>query len=94
MTLTAPNGGETLNIGLSFPVTWTSSGTLGNVKLEYSTNAGVRLDDPIVASTANDGSYSWTVPNAPSANCLVRVSETDGNPSDASNAVFTIGTPG
>jgi hypothetical protein len=38
LTLTAPNGGEVLNVGQSFAITWTSSGTLGNVKLEYSIN--------------------------------------------------------
>jgi len=91
LTLTAPNGGELLNVGQSFAITWTSSGTLGNVKLEYSTDNGSHWI-AIIASTANDGSYSWTVPNTPSTNCLARVSETDGNPSDQSNAVFTIGT--
>ncbi|OGD18270.1 MAG: hypothetical protein A2W03_14105 [Candidatus Aminicenantes bacterium RBG_16_63_16] len=90
LTLTAPNGGEVLNVGQSFSITWTSSGTLGNVKLEYSTNSGTNWTT-IIASTENDGSYSWTVPNTPSITCLARVSETDGNPSDTSNAVFTIG---
>ncbi len=91
LTLTAPNGGEVLNVGQNFAITWTSSGTLGNVKLDYSTNSGANWT-AIIASTENDGSYSWTVPSAPSINCLVRVSETDGNPTDQSNAVFTIGT--
>jgi len=89
LTLTAPNGGETLNVGQSFAVSWSSSGTLGNVKLEYSTNGGTGWTT-IAASTENDGSYSWTVPDSPSTNCLVRVSETDGSPSDTSNAAFTI----
>jgi hypothetical protein len=91
LTLTAPNGGELLNVGQSFSITWTSSGTVGNVKLEYSTNSGTNWTT-IIGSTPNNGSYSWTVPNTPSINCLVRVSEVDGDPWDVSNAVFTIGT--
>jgi len=44
-------------------------GTIANVKIEYSTNAGSNYST-VIASTANNGSYSWTVPNAPSVNCL------------------------
>jgi protocatechuate 3,4-dioxygenase beta subunit len=92
LTLTSPNGGEALTAGLVHDITWTSTGTVGNVKLEYSTNSGAAWT-AIEASTPNDGSHAWTVPSAPSTTCLVRVSETDGNPSDTSNAVFTINTP-
>lgn len=89
ITVTSPNGGEVWDAGSVRHITWTSTGTVGNVKIEYSTNNGGSWA-AITASTANDGSYSWTVPETQSSNCLVRVSETDGAPSDVSNAVFTI----
>jgi hypothetical protein len=71
-------------------ITWSSTGTLPNVKLENSVDNGTNWTT-ITASTANDGSESWTIPNNVSSQCLVRVSDAaDGNPADVSNAVFSI----
>ena len=61
----------------------------GNVYIEYSTNNGTDWSD-VIESTTDNGSYSWTIPDEPSTNCLVRVSDTDGSPSDQSDDVFTI----
>jgi hypothetical protein len=87
----SPNGGENWLVGSSHNITWTSSGTSGTVRIEYSTNSGSSWTS-IIASTPDDGSQSWTIPNTPSTSCLVRVSDTDGNPVDVSNSVFTITT--
>lgn len=88
--VTSPNGGEAWDPGTSHNITWLSTGVAGNVKIEYSTNDGSSYTT-IAGSTANTGSFSWTVPNTPSANCRVRVSEAaTGIPSDVSDAVFTI----
>ncbi|MCP4217192.1 MAG: hypothetical protein GY765_21285 [bacterium] len=89
ITVTAPNGGESWGIATSENITWSSTGTVGNVMIEYSTNNGSSWTT-ISASTDNDGSYAWTVAAAASTQCLVRVSETDGSPTDSSDAVFTI----
>jgi hypothetical protein len=91
LTVTSPNGGEVWAGGSPQAITWTSTGTVGNVIVEYSTNGGGAWTT-IIASTANDGTHPWTVPNVPSALCLVRVSETDGSPSDVSDTAFTITT--
>ncbi len=92
ITVTSPNGGETWEAGFSYPITWTSSGSVGNVKIEYSINSGASWIE-VVSSTPNDGSYNWTIPDNPSDTCLVRVSETDGQPSDISDGPFTIFLP-
>ncbi len=92
LTVTSPNGGETWDVGSSHDITWNSDGTSGSVKLEYSTNNGSNWST-ILASTADDGVHAWTIPDAPSIQCLVRVSDTDGTPTDVSNAVFTINAP-
>ncbi len=91
LTLTYPNGGENLSGGDVESITWESTGTgVPDVRLEYSTDGGTNWET-IIASTTNDGSYSWTVPSTPSTTCLVRVSDaTDGDPVSQSNAVFTI----
>jgi hypothetical protein len=90
ITVTAPNGGESWTAGTSQDITWTSTGTIANVNIDYSTNSGGNWTS-VVAGTANDGSYPWTVANAPSTTCLVRVLDAaDGSPTDTSNSVFTI----
>jgi RHS repeat-associated protein len=89
VTLTSPNGGEAWSVGVSHDITWISFGSVGNVKIDYSVNNGSNWIE-IIASTTNDGTYNWTVPDNPSTNCLVRISETDGVPTDTSDAVFSI----
>ena len=93
IVVSSPNGGETWDAGQIRNITWTTTGTIANIKIEYSTNNGSSYST-VVASTTNTGSYPWTVPNTPSATCLVRVSDAaTGTPADVSNAVFSIVTP-
>lgn len=87
--VTSPNGGESWEVGSQQAITWTSEGSVGNVKILYSVNNGGAWTE-IVSSTTNDGSYDWTVPDTPSSSCLVKVAETDDTPSDVSDALFTI----
>ena len=58
--------------------------------MEYSIDSGATWTT-IVSGTSNDGHYSWNVPNQPSTECLIRVSEF-GNPSinDVSDVTFNI----
>ena len=88
ITVTSPNGGESWEVGSVRNITWTSTGTVGNVMIDYSSDNGSYWTT-IMASTANDGTHPWTVPDALSTTCLVRVSETDGSPTDTSDAVFS-----
>jgi len=76
-TLNSPSGGENWIIGNGYTISWTSSGSDcgANVKLEYSTNGGSSWTT-ITSSTANDGSYPWTIPNAPTTQARVRVTDT------------------
>ncbi|NIM13263.1 MAG: hypothetical protein GTO45_14215 [Candidatus Aminicenantes bacterium] len=90
VTVISPNGGESLEAGGSHTITWTTTGTVGNVKIEYSTNNGSSWSI-VISSTSNDGSYFWTVPETPSTNCMIRISgASDGSPSDTSNSTFSI----
>jgi hypothetical protein len=90
ITVSSPNGGENWVVGSTHAIAWVTSNFSGNIKLEYSTNNGAAWSD-IIASTADDGSYDWIIPNTPSTQCLVRASDAaDGDPVDVSNAVFTI----
>jgi len=90
ITVTAPNGGEFWAVGSSRNITWTSQGASANVKIEYSTNSGSSYS-LVAASTANSGTYPWTMPDTASATCLVKVSDAAA-PSlfDVSDARFAI----
>jgi hypothetical protein len=92
VTIVTPNGGEQLEAGTTYDITWTSNGTVNDVKIEYSPDNGSNWA-AIITSTANDGGHSWTVPDNPSKSCLIRISETDGEPTDISDTVFTIVSP-
>jgi hypothetical protein len=89
-TLLTPNGGQTLTVGEDYEITWTSVGTVPNVKLEYSLD-NFATSVAIISSTLNDGTHIWKVPNAPSANARARVMSTsDIDAFDVSDSAFTI----
>ncbi|MFQ6094388.1 MAG: LamG-like jellyroll fold domain-containing protein, partial [bacterium] len=93
ITVTSPNGGENWLVGSNHDIIWASETSITNVKIEYSTDSGSSWYI-IVATTPNDGSYTWTIPNTPSSNCLVRISDAvDDDPSDVSNGPFSITVP-
>jgi len=90
VTLLSPNGGEEWVVGTTQNITW-KNGNVSNVKLEYSTNNGSSWTTIISNTSATTGSYSWTVPDSLSTNCLVKISDvTDPGIADQSNAVFSI----
>lgn len=89
ITVSSPNGGESWAVGSSHTITWTDNG-VGNVTLSYSTDAGTTWQE-ISANIANTHSASWTVPNAVSATCRVRVaSAANAATADQSNSNFAI----
>jgi hypothetical protein len=97
ITVTSPNGGEGLTGGSTYPITWTSTGTIPNVLIEYSTDNGSNWTSlGAVVNSGASGSYSWNVPNVNSSLCLVRISDAaqDRVPTDQSNSTFTIGSFG
>ncbi len=73
-TITAPNGGESWGAKSTQAITWTTKGTIANVKLEYSLDSGSSWVT-IASSTANANSYSWTLPDEQETTCRVRVSD-------------------
>ena len=89
LTVIAPNGGESWEVSSSQSITWSSTGTVSDVKLEYSSNGGTNWN-LIIASTPNDGTFLWTVPNDITGNALVRVSDLDDDPTDISDQTFSI----
>ncbi len=96
MQVISPDGGETWGAGTGQTITWLSENfgkAKASVKIEYSTNSGAGWI-PVQSAVPDTGSYLWIVPDTPSENCLVRVSDAaDGDPYDISDADFAIGYP-
>ncbi len=81
LTLTAPDGGETYVVGDDTVITWDGIPTTDTVALALSTDGGIGWT--AIATAATGGRYRWHVPNSPSNQCLVRI--TQNPPSDASS---------
>jgi len=92
LRLVSPNGGELFLVDSVTTITWSSS-AVSNVKLEYSINNGTNWTQIVASTPAAAQSYNWTIPNFPSTEVLVRISDSDNpsdNISDQSDAVFSI----
>jgi hypothetical protein len=92
LTLSSPNGGESWLANTLHNIAWIYTGSIANVKLEYTTDGSNFT--VITASTTNSGTYAWTVPNNPSSTVKVKISDVDSSIyNDISNANFTINPP-
>jgi hypothetical protein len=90
LSLLAPNGGEVLNPGGSYTITWSSDTSISEVLVEYSSDNGQSWNQ--VAVAPNTEAYEWLVPAVNSNQCLVRVSNaSDTDVVDISDGPLTIG---
>ncbi len=94
ITITAPNGGETLTPGSQVDITWSHRlhEDCGVLALSYSTNNGTSWTQISTSVQLYDTHYLWTVPNVQSENCLIKleINQSCLNYLDVSDAVFTI----
>ncbi|MEO0228284.1 MAG: T9SS type A sorting domain-containing protein [candidate division WOR-3 bacterium] len=94
LSVIQPNGGEVLWSGQNYNILWNATDNIevDGIDIFYSTDAGT-LYQGISYNELNDGIYSWTVPNTPSNQCLVRIDAYDfaGNIAwDQSDNYFSI----
>lgn len=93
VTVNTPNGGETWRIGTDQEITW-SSDRVDSIRMDYSTNNGSSWKEINRHVPDSNKTYVWTIPNTPSSNCLVRISDAAAlNIYDISNNPFVIYTP-
>jgi len=88
-------GGEVLTPGQQININWISDDDVGtsSADLLLSTDGGLTWPTTIAAATADDGSYTWTVPNicAKRARLRVVIHDGDGNTgSDSSTSNLRI----
>ncbi|MBD3242369.1 MAG: hypothetical protein GF331_17395 [Chitinivibrionales bacterium] len=95
ITILSPNGSETLSPGDQIEITW-KTGSVTNVNLFYSLDDGenwhaINTGRGVANTDPQWGAYSWTVPEAHSQQCLIRIQEyTNVDVYDISDAHFSI----
>jgi hypothetical protein len=88
----SPNGGESLQAGCDYEITWDSTNITGTVFIEYSKDNFGSDVNLISSGETDDGSYLWTnIPLDISSTVRVRVSSTNSpSVNDISDAEFSI----
>ncbi|MFN8461855.1 MAG: choice-of-anchor Q domain-containing protein [Anaerolineales bacterium] len=91
-----PNGGEVLNVGSTYRITWNSSSNIDKVSIGYKSCDSCL--DWIAFSTPNVGYYDWNVSVGNTINTQFKISITGydtgvGSVTDLSDANFTVLQP-
>lgn len=95
LSVTSPNGGESLQLGAPHTITWDSSGLSNTLKITLWKD-GVSLGVIADGLDAASGSYSWTVGNyiggtaAAGTGYTVKIKEKGTTTADVSDASFSI----
>ncbi|MEO5989149.1 MAG: hypothetical protein ABIU54_03205 [Candidatus Eisenbacteria bacterium] len=89
VTVTSPNGGESWSAGSIHAITWNAV-NLGLARIEWRRSSSDAWQKVALVEGYLE-TYAWTVPAQATTTAEVRVRDAwDTNPSDSSNAVFTI----
>jgi hypothetical protein len=88
ISLNSPAPGEAITVGSTYSISWKSN-MVSNVKIEYSTDQGTSWITITASTDCISGSYMWTVPNTPSKNCTIRISDVS-NPAVYGMSYFAI----
>ncbi|MBW8002444.1 MAG: hypothetical protein FVQ80_10550 [Planctomycetes bacterium] len=91
LNLLSPNGLEIIMGDTDYDITWSNTGTIDAVIVEFTTDGGATWDEVDPPNVGNTGTYTWLVPILDSELCGVRVANA-GNLAvyDDSNAAFYI----
>ncbi|MGA2404984.1 MAG: Ser-Thr-rich GPI-anchored membrane family protein [Syntrophobacteraceae bacterium] len=94
IALTSPNGGETWLAGKKYPISWSYTGSPGNVRIELlKGTAATTIVSSMSAGKNGQGSYGWTIPKnqASRSDYMVRVTSTSSSSCTSTSAnTFTI----
>src|SRR3989338_8484847 len=91
LALTSPAGGETWTVEDVHPITWTKVGSVGNLKIEYSTDGGVTFTNTIAASVpSSDLTFDWVVPDIIGNQVKVRASSLSDLTLKSESGAFTV----
>lgn len=91
LTLLTPNETEVIKGGSVYNITWSYTGIIDTVLIEFSIDNGLSWSQVYPANAGNSGFYAWLVPMVDAQQSRIRVSNM-ANPGvyDISNAAFAI----
>ncbi|MEW6365548.1 MAG: hypothetical protein AB1714_13050 [Acidobacteriota bacterium] len=94
LTVREPNGGEHWEALTEHNIVWIADGDFGTqtMAIKYSTDNGTnwKAVDGANALDPKSKSFKWSVPNAPSEQCLIRIHTGNEDTQDLSDGTFTI----
>ncbi len=94
ITVTSPNGGETLVVGEQYNITWLAENALGTdaLRIRYNTNGGNNNYTILNSTFANytENTFTWAVPGDVSTDARIEVANLTTGATDQSDAIFTI----
>jgi hypothetical protein len=91
ITLLGPNGSEIMMGGTTHTITWSTTGTINNVLIEFSVDNGNNWSEVYPPNIGNTGSYDWLVPIVNSQQCKIRLTNTANlNVYDTTEGFFKI----
>ncbi len=91
LTLLSPNGLEVLTGGTIYDITWSHTGIVDSVIIEFSIDSGNTWTNVFPPNVGNSGSYNWLVPIVDSDQCIVRITNAANlGVYDTSDEVFSI----
>jgi len=97
VTLDAPVGGESWQMGSTHDITWTATDAVGvtSVDVEWSAHGTDGPWQPIALDSPNDGTQAWTLPVVPTDSAVVRVTARDAatNAGTAASGLFEVHDP-
>jgi len=79
VVVTQPNGGETVEFGTVYEVTWhaTDNGVIDSIAILLSLDGGLTYPDTVATGEPNDSSYLWVVPDVDSKSARIKIVATD-----------------
>ncbi|MHC1626698.1 MAG: hypothetical protein ACXQTN_05115, partial [Methanoculleaceae archaeon] len=89
ITVTAPEEGAVWYVGENDDITWNSVAIVNNIDIYSSYDNGSNWTQ-IAASISDTGGYTWTIPDHPGSQCLVRVQEAGSGTASDESGLFTI----
>jgi hypothetical protein len=90
VSLLQPAGGEVWNVGSTQSIRWQALPSIAFVAVSYSTDSGATWRE-ITFRPSQAAAMPWTIPDAPSARCLVKIAAVgDSTLADTLKQTFTI----
>lgn len=91
LTLLSPNGSEIIQGGTTYDITWSHTGVVENVLIEFSIDGSKTWTNVYPPNVANTGSYRWLVPIVDAGQCRIRITNhAQRGIYDISDDVFSI----